>query len=187
MSASRTKALQDLAEPIVAQFDADLEEVVIRQAGKRQLVRVVVDAADGLTLDLVASISRAVSQALDDSSILGSGAYVLEVTSPGVDRPLRLPRHWQRAVGRVIRVTDRAGIPHEGRLVAVRTDEVVLEAEGSVHLIAMKDVSRAVVQVEFSHVEDTSFDDAPLEDVGASDGSDSDEDLEPSATPSPED
>ncbi|MGB7979586.1 MAG: ribosome maturation factor RimP [Candidatus Nanopelagicales bacterium] len=160
MSASRMKALRALAEPIVARFDVDLEEVVIRQAGKRQLVRVVVDAADGLTLDLVASISRAVSQELDDSAVLGSGPYVLEVTSPGVDRPLRLPRHWQRAVGRLVRVTDRFGDTHEGRLTDVRADEVILEAEDVAETIVLADVTRAVVQVEFSRVEDAPLDDA---------------------------
>ena len=172
MSASRTKALHALAEPIVAQFDADLEKVVIRRAGKRQLVRVVVDASEGLTLDLVASISRAVSQALDDASVLGSGPYVLEVTSPGVDRPLSLPRHWQRAVGRLVRVTDRAGNTYEGRLTDVHTDDVVLEAGGVEETIALADVSRAVVQVEFSRVEEAQIDDADSGDDSEPDDSD---------------
>ena len=89
MSASQAKALRSLAEPIVAGLDCDLEDVVIRQAGKRRLVRVVVDhRSGGLTLDLVASISREISRVLDDSTVLGNSPFVLEVTSPGVDRPL---------------------------------------------------------------------------------------------------
>ncbi len=171
MSASRTKALQALAEPVVAQFDVDLEEVVVRQAGRRLLVRVVVDAAQGLTLDLVASISRAVSEALDDSSILGNGPYVLEVTSPGVDRPLRLPRHWQRAVGRMVRVTNRSGDIREGRLIQARPAAVLMEADGVRWEFDPADVSRAVVQVEFSHVED-----AQLDEVDDRDRAEPDED-----------
>ena len=180
MSASQTKALHALAEPIVAQFDADLEEVVIRQAGKRRLVRVVVDADEGLTLDLVASVSRAVAQALDDSSVLGNQPYVLEVTSPGVDRPLRLPRHWQRALGRLVRVTDRSGGTREGRLVEVGAQEVHLDIEGVTESIALADVSRAVVQVEFTRVEETDLEtDGPETDetdapTGPDEGSGSD-------------
>ena len=161
MSASQAQALRELAAPIAAHHDCDLEDVRIRQAGKRRLVRIVVDHTDGaLTLDLVAAISRDLSRALDDSDLLGNSAYVLEVTSPGVDRPLREPRHWQRAVGRIVRVTRRSGEPVEGRLVTATDTEAVLDVDGTPTAIALADVARAVVQVEFTRVDEADLDDA---------------------------
>jgi ribosome maturation factor RimP len=173
MSASQAKALRSLAEPIVAGLDCDLEDVVIRQAGKRRLVRVVVDHhAGGLTLDLVASISREISRVLDDSTVLGSSAYVLEVTSPGVDRPLRLPRHWSRAVGRLVHVTSRTGAVTEGRVLRADQTHAVLDVDGTETTVAYADVARAVVQVEFARLEEVELveDDLDLrDDEGSSD------------------
>ncbi len=120
----------------------------------------------------MASISRAVSQALDDSDVLGNAPFVLEVTSPGVDRPLRLPRHWQRAEGRIVRVSGKSGDTREGRLVEVGTDEVSLDLEGVVTTIALADIVRAVVQVEFSHHEDADGQGSQDEDVESADQDD---------------
>ena len=171
MSASQARALRELAAPIAARHDCDLEDVRIRQAGKRRLVRIVVDHADGaLTLDLVAAISRDLSRALDDSDVLGSSAYVLEVTSPGVDRPLREPRHWQRAAGRLVRVTRHSGEPVEGRLVSANDTEVVLDEDGTPTVIALADVARAVVQVEFTRVDEADLDGDPGDDDADDDG-----------------
>lgn len=166
MSASQTKALRSLVEPIAAAHSCDVEQVAIRRAGKRRLVRLVVEHVEGgLTLDLVAEISRAVSTALDISPILGETPYVLEVSSPGVDRPLRDPRHWDRAVGRLVRVATLHGEPVQGRVVSREQDEVVLDVEGGPLRLALADVARATVQVEFSHAGDEDREDD--EDPGA--------------------
>ena len=90
------EAIKELLEPVVESAGYDLEDVTVTPAGKRSLLRVVVDADDGVSLDDVATVSRTVSAALDTSDVMGSGPYVLEVTSPGVDRPLTEPRHWRR-------------------------------------------------------------------------------------------
>ncbi len=170
MSASQAKALRVLAEPIVEGLDCDLEDVVIRQAGKRRLVRIVVDhRSGGLTLDLVASISREISRVLDDSSVLGNSAFVLEVTSPGVDRPLRLPRHWRRAVGRVVQVTPTAGETVEGRVLSADESEALLDVDGLPTTVRYSDVARAVVQVEFTRIEEVELDEL---DPDAQDGDD---------------
>src|SRR3712207_6586716 len=88
-------------EPVVAAAVAsagfELEQVNIQQAGRTQLVKVVVDGDNGIGLDEVADVSRAVSEALDNQDDVLAGAYTLEVTSPGLDRPLTKPRHWRRA------------------------------------------------------------------------------------------
>ena len=113
MSASRTPRRPDPAterlnswiEPVVGAAGYDLEELVVTPAGRRSVVRVVVDRDEGVTLDDIADVSRAVSDVLDaNDDGMGRTPYVLEVTSPGVDRPLTEPRHWRRNVGRLVAV-----------------------------------------------------------------------------------
>ncbi|SHN86342.1 ribosome maturation factor RimP [Geodermatophilus obscurus] len=95
-----------LVAPVVEAAGYDLEELVVTPAGRRSIVRVVVDRDAGVTLDDVAEVSRAVSTALDEhDGEFGSAPYVLEVTSPGVDRPLTEPRHWRRNTGRLVTVS----------------------------------------------------------------------------------
>ena len=94
-----------LVAPVVEASGYDLEELAVTPAGRRSIVRVVVDRDAGVTLDDVAEVSRAVSTALDEhDGEFGSAPYVLEVTSPGVDRPLTEPRHWRRNTGRLVTV-----------------------------------------------------------------------------------
>src|SRR5688572_28096970 len=95
--------LRSLLEPVVGAARLDLEEVNVTPAGRRRLLRVVVDGDGGVDLDRLALVSRSVSEVLDDSDAMGSQPYVLEVTSPGVDRPLTEPRHWRRAASRLVR------------------------------------------------------------------------------------
>src|SRR6266851_2885193 len=94
--------LTSLLEPVVRSAGLDLESVRISAAGRRWLLRVVVDADNGPGLDEIALVSRSVSAELDASGVMGQAAYTLEVSSPGVDRPLTEPRHWRRAVGRLV-------------------------------------------------------------------------------------
>lgn len=160
MSATQAKALRSLVEPIATALDCDLDDVIIRRAGKRRVVKIVVDhRSGGLTLDLVAEISRDISRALDDSTVLGNSAYVLEVTSPGVDRPLTLPRHWARAVGRLVLVTPNAGDPIEGRVLAADDHGAELEVDGTAISVNYDDITRAVVQVEFTRADESQTED----------------------------
>ncbi|NVI86282.1 ribosome maturation factor RimP [Actinomadura sp. BRA 177] len=110
--------LTGLLGPAVGAAGFDLEEVDVRPAGRRRLVKVVVDGDDGVALDDIARISEAVSRLLDESDVMGTSPYVLEVTSPGVDRPLTEPRHWRRAVGRLVVAPLAEGGQIEGRVVA---------------------------------------------------------------------
>src|SRR3954454_13398903 len=101
-----TSRLAGWIEPVVGSAGYDLEDLVVTPAGRRSVVRVVVDRDEGVTLDDVAEVSREVSAVLDDNDgELGRAPYVLEVTSPGVDRPLTEPRHWRRHTGRLVSVT----------------------------------------------------------------------------------
>jgi ribosome maturation factor RimP len=100
-----TERLSGWIEPVVDAAGYDLEELVVTPAGRRSVVRVVVDRDEGVTLDDIADVSRAVSDVLDaNDDGMGRTPYVLEVTSPGVDRPLTEPRHWRRNLGRLVAV-----------------------------------------------------------------------------------
>jgi ribosome maturation factor RimP len=120
-------------EPVVGAAGYDLEELVVTPAGRRSVVRVVVDRDQGVSLDDVAEVSRAVSAVLDEKDgDLGRAPYVLEVTSPGVDRPLTEPRHWRRNTGRLVTVTVGPGGATEqvtGRITAVDDGGVTLAVE----------------------------------------------------------
>ncbi|MBW8483663.1 ribosome maturation factor RimP [Actinomadura parmotrematis] len=119
--------LTRLLEPAVTAAGYDLEEVDVRSAGRRRLVKVVVDADDGVDLDDIADVSRIASDLLDASDVMGSAPYVLEVTSPGVDRPLTEERHWRRAAGRLVQVRLADGDEVEGRVVAADGEGVELD------------------------------------------------------------
>jgi ribosome maturation factor RimP len=150
-------ALLDLLAPVVGACGLDLEDVAVNRAGSRSVVRVVVDAdpdaGTGLDLDAVAEVSRAVSEALDGADDVLRGAYVLEVTSPGVDRPLTTPRHWRRARTRKLRVLRTNGSEVVGRLSEASDasdGHAVLQTDSGAVCIAYADVRRATVEVEFS-------------------------------------
>jgi ribosome maturation factor RimP len=135
--------------PVVEGTGHDLEDVTVGAAGRRSVVRVVVDADGGVDLDAVAEVSKAVSEVLDANDAVLAGAYVLEVTSPGVDRPLTAERHWRRAVGRLVSVpVDEA--PCTGRVSAITDSGVVLEVGGAARELAWAQLGPGRVQVEFN-------------------------------------
>ena len=161
MAPHGSERVSDLLAPVVQDSGLVLEGVSVSAAGKRRVVRVVVDlpddATDALDLDTVADVSRAVSDALDGSDALGGSPYVLEVTSPGVDRPLTERRHWSRARGRLVvaTVTDdsassQASSDVTGRVVAVTDDGVTLDTDGDKRLLPWPTLGRGAVQVEFN-------------------------------------
>jgi len=141
--------LSGLLGPVIRQAGADLEGIEVRRTGTRRLVRVVIDKDGGVDLDAVAEISAAVSATLDDSGVFGDEAYTLEVTSPGVDRPLILPRHWFRARGRLVRVRT-ATYEVVGRLDGCDDASVALRTDAGPLHIDYADVEHATVEVEFT-------------------------------------
>lgn len=139
-----------LLAPVVAEAGLDLEDVSVSAAGKRRRVCVVVDGDGGVDLDAIARVSQDVSQALDASDALGDAPYVLEVTSPGVDRPLSLPRHWRRAVGRLVTCDLADGTTLSGRVTGADDAEATLDVDGTPVTVALSDVKRARVDIEWS-------------------------------------
>ena len=120
MSSAKQDATRDRIEEALvgplAQKGLDVEAVEVTPAGKRRVLRVAVDQDGGVTLDDVADATRAISDVLDGSEVMGELPYTLEVTSRGVDRPLTLPRHWRRNADRLVRVTLTDGTGFTGRV-----------------------------------------------------------------------
>lgn len=132
----------------------DVESISVTKAGRRDLVRVVVDRDGGIDLDAVAEVSRVIAEALDapDAEDALPGAYVLEVTSPGVDRPLTEPKHWRRSLQRLVRVQRAGADDIEGRISAVDDTSATLAVAGVTEpvVVPFRDVTKAIVQVEFN-------------------------------------
>jgi ribosome maturation factor RimP len=154
------RKLRALLEPVVERAGAELEDLTEQRAGSRRLIRVVVDRDGGVSLDDIAEVTRSVSDALDDYDAMGDAAYVLEVTSPGVDRPLTTPRHWRRATGRLVKATLSGGGELVGRVIAADEQGVTLliaqtQAERTV---AYGEIAKARMQVEFNRVADDEID-----------------------------
>jgi ribosome maturation factor RimP len=153
--------IADVIRPVVGAAGMDLESVRVSAAGRRRLLRVVVDSDRGVSLDDAAAISRRLSAALDKVAVMGDFPYTLEVSSPGVDRPLTDPRHWRRAVGRLVQVTVADAGPISGRVVAADSDGVTLEVKGARRRFGYAALGAGAVQVEFGH---------PQTELGAPDG-----------------
>ena len=166
--------LAGLIGPVVAAAGMDLESVRASVAGRRRLLRVVVDSDHGVSLDDAAEVSRDVSAALDATDVMGDMPYTLEVSSPGVDRPLTEPRHWRRAARRLVRVKTGAGTV-QGRVLAADAAGVTLDIDGAEHRFGYGDLGAGAVQVEFGRLPDAELDE--LSGGGVDDGGISDEKL----------
>jgi ribosome maturation factor RimP len=149
-----TGRLTRVLGPVVTAAGLDLESVRVTAAGRRRLLRVVVDGDGGPSLDDIALLSRSLSAELDSSGVMGEDAYTLEVSSPGVDRPLTEPRHWRRARGRLVRVPLAPSAPGApgavtGRVIEAREDGVTLDVDGRQRDFGYRDLGAGQVQLEF--------------------------------------
>jgi len=149
-AAGGAEQIRSVVEPSVVDAGFDLDDLVVTPAGKRRLVRVVVDKDGGVTLDECAEVSREISRVLDETDAMGSAAYTLEVSSRGVSRPLTRPRHWRRSRNRLVAVTLTDGTSLRGRLTGSDDDQAALDVDGTTHVVRYGDVATAVVQVEMS-------------------------------------
>ena len=148
MADTRDRLAEELTGPI-GRLGLDLEAVDLTSAGKRRVLRVAIDKDGGVTMDDIADATREVSRVLDDTNLMGQQAYTLEVSSPGVDRPLTLPRHWRRNTGRLVKVSFRDGEPTTGRIRDSDETGAVLDVEGTERRLEYAEVKKAKIQVEF--------------------------------------
>jgi ribosome maturation factor RimP len=146
--------IAELLTPVISQAGFILEEVSVTPAGKRRIVSVVIDREDSNpSLDEVTLVSKSVSAILDDYSQLGSMPFTLEVTTPGVDRPLTQPRHWRKNIGRLVKVTPVEGEKFVGRIKSVSNEGAILEFPEEESTVTFSQVKRAVIEIEFNRKE----------------------------------
>src|SRR4051812_5336970 len=144
MAAVSRERVRTALEPVVGAAGFDLEDVAVSAAGRRSVIRVIVDRDGGVDMDAIAAVSRVVSDALDNSDATGDTPYTLEVTSPGVDRPLTEPRHWRRAAGRLVVAGDI-----RGRVVGADDAAVTLLVDGTERVVPYTELDAGKVQIEF--------------------------------------
>jgi ribosome maturation factor RimP len=149
------KQVTELLDGEFARAGFEIEDVVIHASARPPRITVVADGDVALDLDTIAALSRSASGLLDEGSGV-DGHYVLEVTSPGVDRPLTTEKHFRRARGRKAEVTLT-----DGSAVTVRLGDVIdghvrlvvcgsRDVKAAVRQIPLDDIASAVVQVEFA-------------------------------------
>jgi len=141
--------VESVVREAVADTGFEIESLEEVRAGQRRLIRVIIDSDAGVGLDDIATVSRAVSLALDRRDELLVGPYTLEVTSRGVDRPLTAPRHWRRNRLRLVRAALVAGGELVGRIGDCDDEGVTLLVSGVLRRVPYGDLRRAVVEVEF--------------------------------------
>jgi ribosome maturation factor RimP len=145
-----TETLLDLLRPSLIPSGLDVEAVEISSAGRRRVVRVLVDKDGGVTLDDLADATRVVGDRLDETDALGERPYTLEVTSPGIDRPLTAPRHWRRNVGRLVSFTLSDGVTVTGRIVAADDETATVDVDGQPRGFGYRAITKARIQIEFN-------------------------------------
>ena len=154
MSIDRTRdRLAGVLSESLAAVGLDVEAIELTPAGRRRLLRVAVDKDGGVTLDDIADATKEVSRVLDSSDVMGEQPYTLEVTSPGTDRPLTLPRHWRRNEGRLVKVALTDGRAVTGRITEADDSRAVVDVDGTAHEVSYDAVAKAKVQIEFNRKE----------------------------------
>lgn len=146
---------QEISLAITAALESHgliLEEVSVASPGNRRLITCVVDSLESINLDDVTVASKEISAILDVAEFLGETPFTLEVTSPGVDRPLTQPRHWQKNVNRLVRSVMVNGEVVTGRVDVVHDESVCVIVPGKVSKkveLPFLEIKRAQVEIEF--------------------------------------
>jgi len=145
-----TDRLETLVSDCVTALGLDVEAVELSSGGRRRVLRIALDADGGIGIDHITDATRALSEALDSSDVMGSQPYTLEVTSRGVERPLTSPRHWRRNAGRLVRVTLDDDMTLDGRIGASDDNGVELTTKKDATRIAYDQIVTALVQTELN-------------------------------------
>lgn len=146
--------IAELITPALQQAGYFLEDVNLVTPGNHRIVTVIVDGETALNLDQVTVASKLVSELMDEAPFMGETPFTLEVTSPGIDRPLTLPRHFAKNVTRLLKVTQNDGVVVTGRITSNTDSDVTLSVvekkETKEVIVALADIKRAVVEIEFN-------------------------------------
>ncbi len=131
--------------PAIESLGFYVEDITITSAGKRSMLTVIVDGDTHLSLDQVTVATKAISEIVENLPTLGNNPFTLEVTSPGLDRPLTKPRHWRKNQDRLIKIVLTDGKEVKGRI--KESDETSVTVDDQT--INFADIKRATLEVEF--------------------------------------
>ena len=134
--------------PAIQALGFYVEDISITSAGRRSMLTVIVDGDTHLSLDQVTVATKAISEIVENLPTLGNNPFTLEVTSPGLDRPLTKPRHWRKNKDRLIKIVLNDGKEITGRINDSTDDEVIVDEQK----IAFVDIKRATLEIEFKQV-----------------------------------
>ena len=146
--------ISELVTPAVAAAGFYLEDVELLNAGKSRVITCIVDGDIPLNLDQVTVITKAISALLDEAAFLDETPFTLEVTSPGVDRPITLPRHWRKNHDRLIKIVLTNGEVFEGRILTSDETTVTIAGKKAESIISFAEIKRATVEIEFNRKAD---------------------------------
>ena len=146
--------ISELISPALQQAGYFLEDINVVSPGNHRIVTIIVDGESALNLDQVTVASKLISELVDEAPFMGETPFTLEVTSPGIDRPLTLPRHFSKNVTRLLKVTKTDGSVVTGRITSNTDSDVTLtvaeKKETKELVVALADIKRAVVEIEFN-------------------------------------
>jgi len=131
--------------PAIESLGFYLEDINITSAGKRSMLTVIVDGDSHLSLDQVTVATKAISEIVENLPTLGNNPFTLEVTSPGLDRPLTKPRHWRKNQDRLIKIVLNDGKEIKGRIKDSTETSVTVDEQ----IINFADIKRATLEIEF--------------------------------------
>ena len=131
--------------PIIEATGNYLEELSITSAGKVKILTVIIDSDTHLNLDQVTAVTKEISEVIEALPELGESAFTLEVTSPGLDRPLTKPRHWRKNLDRLVKIIMTSGQEIQGRIGEATETTVLVDSQK----VSYEDIKRAVLEIEF--------------------------------------
>lgn len=131
--------------PAIESLGFYIEDITISSAGKRSMLTVIVDGDTHLSLDQVTVATKAISEIVENLPTLGNNPFTLEVTSPGLDRPLTKPRHWRKNKDRLIKIILNDGEEINGRIKESTENSVSVDEQ----VINFADIKRATLEIEF--------------------------------------
>ena len=150
--------ISELVTPAVSDLGFYLEDVHVATPGSHRIVTCIVDGDASLNLDQVTSVSRVISELLDEAPFMGETPFTLEVTSPGVDRPLTQPRHFAKNIDRLLKIVKLDGSEVTGRILSNTDQDVTLTVTVKKEIIeqtvSLSEIKRAVVEIEFNRKDD---------------------------------
>ena len=146
--------ISQLATKVAESIGLDLVDVEIFRAGKRRVVRIYVGKREGVNVDDCARISRDLGTLLDADNVMQDENYILEVSSPGLDRPFKSIKDYHRNLGRFVRISTREAIEGKkvivGKLAEVGEIAIIVDTDGKARSIPLDLILQARVDVRLT-------------------------------------